>query len=57
MTILSDRGFGRAEWAVIYQELKFRYLVQIKPDVTVSCSRYSRRAEEVSDLEGDGPSA
>jgi hypothetical protein len=38
--ILADRGFGRAEWAAVCQELKFHYVVRIKPDVTVSCSRY-----------------
>ena len=40
VTILADRGFGRAEWAAVCQELKFRYVVRIKPDVTISCSRY-----------------
>jgi hypothetical protein len=38
--ILADRGFGRAEWAAVCQELGFRYVVRIKPDVTISCSRY-----------------
>jgi hypothetical protein len=38
--ILADRGFGRAEWAAVCQELGFRYVVRIKPDVTVSCPRY-----------------
>lgn len=40
VTILADRGFGRAEWAAVCQELNFRYLVRIKPDVTIRCSRY-----------------
>jgi len=40
VTILADRGFGRAEWAATCQELGFHYLVRIKPDVTISCSRY-----------------
>ena len=40
VTILADRGFGRAEWAAVCQELKFRYVVRIKPDVTISCTRY-----------------
>jgi Transposase DDE domain len=40
VTILADRGFGRAEWAAVCQELKFRYVVRIKPDVTIYCSRY-----------------
>ncbi|WP_158633707.1 transposase [Tautonia sociabilis] len=38
--ILADRGFGRAEWAAVCQELKFRYLVRIKPQVTIACARY-----------------
>ena len=40
VVILADRGFGRAEWAAVCQELGFRYVVRIKPDVTISCSRY-----------------
>jgi hypothetical protein len=38
--ILADRGFGRAEWAAVCQELGFRYVVRIKPAVTASCPRY-----------------
>jgi hypothetical protein len=38
--ILADRGFGRAEWAAVCQELGFRYVVRIKPDVTVAGPRY-----------------
>jgi hypothetical protein len=40
VVILADRGFGRAEWAAVCQELNFRYLVRIKPAVTVACTRY-----------------
>jgi hypothetical protein len=40
VVILADRGFGRAEWAATCQELKFRYLVRIKPAVTVAGARY-----------------
>lgn len=40
VVILADRGFGRAEWAAVCQELGFRYVVRIKPDVTVACARY-----------------
>lgn len=40
VVVLADRGFGRAEWAAVCQELTFHYVVRIKPDVTVSCSRY-----------------
>src|SRR5262249_12448989 len=40
VVILADRGFGRAEWAAVCQELGFRYLVRIKPAVSVACARY-----------------
>jgi hypothetical protein len=40
VTIPADRGSGRAGWAAVCQELGFRYVVRIRPDVTVSCSRY-----------------
>jgi Transposase DDE domain len=40
VVILADRGFGRAEWAAVCQELKFDYLVRIRPDVTVASKRY-----------------
>ncbi len=40
VVILADRGFGRAEWAAVCQELGFRYLVRIKPAVTVRGARY-----------------
>jgi Transposase DDE domain len=40
VVILADRGFGRAEWAAICQDLKFDYLVRIKPNVTVASKRY-----------------
>ena len=40
VTILADRGFGRAEWAATCQELKFHYVARIKPDVTIARSRY-----------------
>jgi Transposase DDE domain len=40
VVILADRGFGRAEWAAVCQELGFRYLVRIKPQVTIACARY-----------------
>jgi hypothetical protein len=40
VVILADRGFGRAEWAAVCQELNFRYVVRIKPAVTVACARY-----------------
>jgi Transposase DDE domain len=40
VVVLADRGFGRAEWAAECQELGFDYVVRIRPDVTVRCSRY-----------------
>jgi hypothetical protein len=40
VVILADRGFGRAEWAAVCQELGFHYVVRIRPDVTVSSKRY-----------------
>ena len=40
VVILADRGFGRAEWAAVCQELKFDYVVRIKPNVTVASRRY-----------------
>src|SRR5262249_38169505 len=40
VVILADRGFGRAEWAAVCQDLGFDYLVRIRPDVTIRCSRY-----------------
>jgi hypothetical protein len=40
IVILADRGFGRAEWAAVCQELNFDYVVRIRPDVTVSSRRY-----------------
>ena len=46
VVILADRGFGRAEWAAVCQELKFRYVVRIKPQVRVSGARYRGRLNE-----------
>jgi hypothetical protein len=40
VVILADRGLGRAEWAAVCQDLKFDYLVRIKPNVTVASKRY-----------------
>jgi hypothetical protein len=31
--LLADRGFGRTELARLCQQLGFRYVVRIKPDV------------------------
>jgi hypothetical protein len=40
VVILADRGFGRAEWAAVCQELGFRSVVRIQPAVTVAGARY-----------------
>ncbi|SRR5579883_282228 len=39
VVILADRGFGRAEWAAVCQELGFDSVVRIKPNVTVAAKR------------------
>jgi hypothetical protein len=39
--LLADRGFGRTELAKLCQELKFRYLVRIKPDVWVEGPQFT----------------
>jgi len=54
VTILADRGFGRAEWAAVCQELKFHYVVRIKPDVTVSRSRYRGTLRKYPTVKGMG---
>lgn len=33
--LLADRGFGRTEWARTCQELGFRYVIRIQPDVWI----------------------
>jgi hypothetical protein len=38
--ILADRGFVRAEWAAVCQELDFDSVVRIKANVTVASRRY-----------------
>ena len=40
VVILADRGFGRAEWAAVCQDLSLSYVVRIKPNVTVASKRY-----------------
>jgi hypothetical protein len=39
--LLADRGFGRTELARLCQQLGFRYLVRIKPDVCVASVAYT----------------
>jgi len=40
VVLLADRGFGRTELARTCQQLGFRYLVRIKPDVWIDCPSY-----------------
>jgi len=40
VVVLADRGFGRTEMARLCQQLKFRYLIRIKSDVTIAHPRY-----------------
>lgn len=39
--LLADRGFGRAEMARLCQQLRFRFLIRIKPNVWVGHSRFN----------------
>lgn len=39
--LLADRGFGRTELARVCQQLGFRYLIRIKPDVWVQGRAYT----------------
>lgn len=38
--LLADRGFGRTELARLCQDLGFRYLIRIRPDVWVETERF-----------------
>lgn len=41
VVLLADRGFGRTELANTCEELKLRYLIRIKPDVSVAHPSYT----------------
>lgn len=41
--LLADRGFGRTELARTCQQLGFRYVIRIKPDVWIQCPSYRGR--------------
>jgi len=41
VVLLADRGFGRTELARTCQQLQFRYLMRIKPDVWVKHPRFT----------------
>ena len=41
--LLADRGFGRTEMARLCQELKFHYIIRIKPDVWVRCPGFQSK--------------
>jgi hypothetical protein len=40
ITLLADRGFGRAELGRLCQSLGFHYIIRIKPDVWVRAERF-----------------
>ena len=40
VALLADRGFGRAEMARLCQELRFRFVIRVRPDVHVSHPKY-----------------
>jgi hypothetical protein len=40
IVLLADRGFGRTELARTCQQLEFRYVIRIKPDVWIEHSNY-----------------
>ena len=41
VVLLADRGLGRAEMARVCQELRFDYILRIKPDVYVKCPQFT----------------
>lgn len=41
--VLADRGFGRTEMARLCQQLSFRYVIRIRPDVWVRCTGFRGR--------------
>lgn len=45
--LLADRGFGRTELARTCQQLGFRYVIRIKPDVYVKCPRYRGKLNDL----------
>jgi hypothetical protein len=46
VTILADRGFGRAEWAAACQELGFHYVVRIRPEEGDGARAQGRRLSQ-----------
>jgi len=40
IVLLADRGFGRTELARTCQQLGFRYVIRIRPDVWIDCPSY-----------------
>jgi len=47
VTLLADRGFGRAEMARTCQQLGFSYILRIKPDVYVACRAFTGRLSDL----------
>ncbi len=44
--LLADRGFGRAEMAVCCRDLRFHFVIRIKPDVSVAHRRYTGKLSD-----------
>jgi hypothetical protein len=44
--LLADRGFGRTELAKTCQELGFRYLIRIKPNVCIDCRQFRGKLKD-----------
>jgi hypothetical protein len=53
----ADRGFGRAEWAAVCQELKFHCVVRITSKAPVACTRYRGVLSHYPTVRGIGPGA
>lgn len=47
VTILADRGFGRAEMARECQKLHFQYIIRIRPDVFIRSRAFTGRLSEL----------
>jgi hypothetical protein len=46
--VLADRGFGRTEIARFCQELRFHYVIRIKPDVWVRSRDFTGQTARLS---------
>lgn len=52
VVVLADRGFGRAEMARECQELKFDFLIRIRPDVYIRHQQYQGKLLDLPVTEG-----